>query len=526
MKKSVLVMAGVLIFFVLVGSVVLHLSGAMGGGSLNQEVLWEEELAGGPPETLKAIDLTGDGEDEVFVQTPDHLKILSPEGDTLLEQVYFGAKSTMGDLNGDGTDEFAIAESFGLNIIASAWTAAGDQLWETIIEDTGEPSRGISIDFERDGAREVLFGTVEGVLVCLNGATGELRWRYNFSPDTPENLLVRGTDDVVRDGRSYLAAADYGGEVVLLDGDREVIWQIQFPEQLRRMRAYDMDGDGASEIFLGGLNGLVQLVSARDGALLWSDSIGSRVNEARFLELDGDPTGTELAVGGKNGGVLAFNLAGDTLWSRSVGGKVLEFATLDYDEDGQNELLVAADNVSLLEAGSGKSIDIYLATEPTTMDVGDFGKRGTYLVGTVSGVTAVQVSYTASPWWYSPITAGLLLAGVIAVIAVWFSRIERAPEAPKVTYTVQEMSLEALKARKKMLREVLEDTERMQNDGTISSEIYLARSRSTRVQMASIDEQILEIQPDYKPESVKCPSCGAPLDIGVDRCPYCSHVLL
>jgi outer membrane protein assembly factor BamB len=519
-------MAGMLILFVLVGSVVLQLSGAMQGGSLQQEALWETELAGGPPETLKAIDLTGDGEDEVFVQTPEHLKVLSPEGETLLEQFYFGAKSTMGDLDGDGTDEFAVAESFGPDIFVSAWKASGDRLWEVSVSDTGEPSRGMSIDFEGDGSREVLFGTVEGVLVCLNGTTGELRWRYEFSPDTAENMLVRGSDDVVREGRRYMAAAVYGGEIVLLDGNREVIWQLQFPEQLRRLRAYDMDGDGTSEIFLGGLNGLVQLVSARDGELLWSDSIGSRVNEARFLELDGDPTGTELVVGGRNGGVLAFNRTGEILWSRSVGGKVLEFTTLDYDEDGQNELLVSADNVNLLEASSGSSIDTYLTTEPTTMDVGDFGKRGTYLVGSVFGVTAVQVSFTSSPWWYSPITAGLLLAVVIAAIAVWFSRIEKPPEAPKVTYTVQEMSLEALKARKKMLREVLEDIERMQDDGTISSEVYLARSRSTRAQMASIDEQILEIQPDYKPDTVKCPSCGAPVGIGADRCPYCSHVLL
>jgi hypothetical protein len=160
------------------------------------------------------------------------------------------------------------------------------------------------------------------------------------------------------------------------------------------------------------------------------------------------------------------------------------------------------------------------------MDVGDFGKRATYLVGSYEGVTAIQVSFTSSPWWYSPITAGLLLALVIAVIAVWFSRIEKPPEAPKVTYTVQEMSLEALKARKRMLREVLEDLDRMRDDGSISAEVYLARSRSTRTQMASIDEQIQEIQPGYKPETVNCPSCGAPVSIGVDRCPYCSHVLL
>lgn len=526
MKKAVVLMAGILILFVLVGSVVLHLSGVTQGGAFTQRELWDEAVAGGPPETMKAIDLTGDGEDEVFVQTPEQVLILSPEGQELLRQDIFGAKSTMGDLDGDGVDEFVIAEPFGPDMIVTAWTAGGAEIWQTIVPDVGMPARGLSLDFRGDGKREVIFGTEDGVLVCLDGVAGELHWRYSFPSDTPENMLVRGADDVSRGGRTYLAAAIYGGAVVVLDENGKSILQLKFPEQLRRLRAYDMDGDGASEILLGGLNGLVQLHSAQDGALLWSDNIGSRVQEARFLELDGDPTQTELLVGGRYGGMLAYTLAGKSLWRGSVTGKVLEFETLDYDKDGQNELLVAADSVTLLEAGTGTWLDSFSVAEPTTLDVGDFGKESTYLIGARSGVVAVKVSYTPSPWWYSPIPAGFMLALVIAAIAVWVSRFERPPQAPKVTYTVQDMSLEALKARKKMLREVLEDATRMQGDGEISPEVFLARSRSVRGQLAAVDEKILAIQPDYKPESMKCPSCGAPLSIGMDRCPYCSHVLL
>jgi outer membrane protein assembly factor BamB len=526
MKKPIILMAGVLIFFILVGSVVLHLSGAMQGGKFSQQELWQQAVTGGPPETLKAIDLTGDGEDEVFVHTPGELLILSPDGGTLLQQNPLLAKSTMGDFNGDGVDEFAVAEPIGSDLLVTVWTAAGQALWQTPVENVGEPARGIALDLTGDGRREVIFGTVDGHLVCLDGAAGGVLWHYTFPPDTSENMLVRGTDDIVWGGRTYLAAADYGGYVVLLDRDREVIWQLQFPEQLRRMRAFDMNGDGTSEIFLGGLNGLVHLVSAENGDLLWSNSVGGRVNEARFLELDGDPSQTELAVGNRYGGLFVYNLAGENLWRHTVGGKVLEFATLDLESDGQNELLVAGDSISLLEGNTGDSLDTYAVTEPTTMDVGDFGKHNAYLVGTGSAVMAVEVSYQSSPWWYSPITAGLLLALVIAAVAVWLSRFERAPQAPKVVYSVQDMSLEALKARKTMLREVLQDVERMQRDGEISTEVYLARTRTLHEQLAAVDEGILAIQPDYKPDTMQCPSCGAPLQVGLDRCPYCAHVLL
>ena len=80
MKTSVLVMAAILILFVLVGSVVLHLSGAMQGGSLEQEVLWEAPVSDGPPETLKAIDLTGDARTRSWSRPPRSSRSSRPPG--------------------------------------------------------------------------------------------------------------------------------------------------------------------------------------------------------------------------------------------------------------------------------------------------------------------------------------------------------------------------------------------------------------------------------------------------------------
>jgi hypothetical protein len=293
---------------------------------------------------------------------------------------------------------------------------------------------------------------------------------------------------------------------------------------VRRLRTDDMDGDGTSEIVLGGLDGLVWLASAADGNALWQTFIGSRVDEARFLELDGDPSQTEVAVGGKSGGVFAYNLAGDTLWSRSVTGKVREFATLDVETDGQNELLVAADSLALLDGAGGRQLAQISISEPATLDVGDFGKQEAFLVGSLQGLQAVQVRVKGPSWWSSPIVLGLVLALIIAAIAVVLSRSRWA--TAKATYTVQEMSLEALRARKKMLREVLEETQRMKEAGEITSDAYLAQSRGLREQLADVDASILQLQPGYKPEVIQCSSCGAPLEIGLDRCPYCGHVLL
>ncbi len=330
----------------------------------------------------------------------------------------------------------------------------------------------------------------------------------------------------MRGGQTVLAGASYGGDVALLDGDGEPVWQKRFPQQIRRLRADDMDGDGTSEIMIGGLTGLIWLVSAQDGNRLWQSGIGSRVNEARFLELDGDPTRSELVVGSKTGGVLVLTRDGATLWERSVGYKVRELATIDYNGDGQNELLVAAARVFLLDGQTGKLLGRFSLGQATALDVGDFGKEDGYVVGTNDGVAVYRIRVELPPIWLSPLLFGGLVALLIAISALVLIRMDWTAPLPKTVYTVQDMSLQALRARKKMLREVLEDVKRMQHEGELDSEAYLTRTRQIREQIADVEAKILEINPDYKPELMRCPSCGAPLEIGMDRCPYCNHVLL
>lgn len=524
MRQTITVAGVVLIFFVLVGSVVMQLSGTMPRAQVNQQRIWEAPIVGGEVETLKAIDLTGDGQDEIFAQTPSQVVVFSSEGQTLFSQNLSNAKSTMGDLDGNGVDDFAIAEPQGSGLKVAAYTGHGGRLWENIVPDVGAPTRGLTLDFEGDGKREMIFGTDAGVLVVLEGDTGKRRWLYTFPSDTPENLYVRGTDDVWQAGAMHLAGATYGGHVVLLDGAGTSAWEILFPDELRRLRAYDMNGDGTSEILLGGLNGLVWMVSAAgDNNLLWEASIGSRVDEARFLELDGDPTQTEVAVGGKNGGVSAYDMTGMTLWQRMVTGKVRELATLDTDNDGQNELLVAADKVYLLDGRTGDTLSTFPIGAPPVLETGDFGGEQGYVADTGGKLSVFQVSHKLRPWWFSPITIGLLLALIIAAVSVVLARFDW--EKGKV-YSVQGQSLEALRAKKRMLRDVLDDAQRVYADGQISAQLYLEKSRQEREQLAAVEEGILKLNPNYKPEVFRCPACGGPVEISMDQCPYCNHVLL
>jgi hypothetical protein len=196
---------------------------------------------------------------------------------------------------------------------------------------------------------------------------------------------------------------------------------------------------------------------------------------------------------------------------------------LDTDDDGQNELLVAADKVYLLDGRTGNTLSTFPVGAPPALDTGDFGGTQSYVADTGGKLSVFRVSYKPRPWWSSPITIGLLLALIIAVVSVVLARIDWDKGT---VYNVQGQSLEALRAKKRMLRDVLDDTQRVYADGQISAQVYLEKSRQERERLAAVEEQILKLNPDYKPEVFRCPACAGPVEIGMDQCPYCNHVLL
>jgi outer membrane protein assembly factor BamB len=185
MKNTIVIVGVILILFVLVGSVVLQLSGTMQSAQVSQRMVWQAPVVGGEIETLEVTDFSGDGEDEILAQTPAQLAVVSAQGKMLLSQDFFNAKTTLGDLDSNGLEEFVVAEPQGGTLWVAAYTGDGTNLWETLVPDVGAPSRGLTLDFEDDREREVVFGTDSGVLVCLEGRTGELRLSFGSQRQSP-----------------------------------------------------------------------------------------------------------------------------------------------------------------------------------------------------------------------------------------------------------------------------------------------------------------------------------------------------
>ena len=301
MNKTVtIVLAVVLMVIVMTVSVILFFSGTATREKWDLQEVWTAPFSGA--ESMKIIDLTGDKVKDVFLQSQSEVAILDAQGQTIWSGTYQMPATTMGDFNGDGTDDFVVIyRPSGESVTAMAYTGQGQELWTRALPNFGEPSRATSVDFQGDKVREIVAGDMVGHLVCLS-SQGEILWEYDLpSPASISDAYVRGLDDVSLAGPTAVAAANYAGQIVLLDGQGQPLWAKEdFPERLRRLRAYDLNGDGRSEVILGGEYGTVWALSD-NSERLWSQSIGQRVQEIRDVEVDGDPATTEVAVGGRGG---------------------------------------------------------------------------------------------------------------------------------------------------------------------------------------------------------------------------------
>ena len=527
MNKTVtIVLAVVLMVIVMTISVILFFTGAATRERWDFQEVWTASFSGA--ESMKIIDLTGDKVKDVFLQSQSEVAILDAQGQRIWSGTYQTSATTMGDLNGDGTEDFVVIyQPAGESVTATAYTGQGQELWTRALPNFGEPSRGTSIDFQGDEVREVVAGDMDGHLVCLS-SQGEILWEYvlhNPTLDT-EASYVRGLDDVSLAGITAVAAANYAGQVVLLDGQGQPLWGPEkFPERLRRLRAYDLDGDGSSEVVLGGEYGSVWAMSGTNGERLWSQAIGQRVQEIQDVEVDGDPATTEVAVGGKEGSLVVYNHQGQELIVASPGGKVNEIATIDMDDDGRNEILAGNNEGKLViyDHQGNSLLSKSFTGEITRLDTGKLTDEDQFVVAAGREVSLLQMESTKAPFWYNTLVAGFVACLAIAAGAWAITNI--AP-APKLQYSAEDMTIEGLRAKRKMYLESLHELKKAHQTGQVPAESYLARSKELREQVALAEAKVMRLGASIKPEMMKCPNCGGSIELGSDKCEYCGQTVI
>ena len=511
------VIAFVLVCLVMVVAGVFAFSGAVTAEKFGNTVTWSQPYA--TAESMKVINLMGDDQDELFIQNTSNVTVFDGDGNILLSQDYQSLKTTLGDVNGDNQEDVVV---FYLGDQGATVDVISNGNVSTLAQglSLGTPSRVIVVRFA--SGPQIVLGDASGKLLALN-LSGQPVWAYSVGSEE-----IRGMDDAVIGGKMHLAAASHDGAVVVLDSEGKAIWNTN-QESLRRMRAFDLNSDGNSEIITGGEYGALFVYNAVDGSQMYTQGMGQAVSEVRVVELNGEPSSREFVVGGKDGGVWAFSFAGATanqMWTGSLSDKVTEISGIDIDGDGTEEAVIGDEsgNVAVFTgSGSRNNLDSH-STGITRIDVGKLNGERYVVIADGATVDVNKVNFSSIPGFqYTPLIVGIIISAVILIIAAILASI---PQKPELKVSFQDKSKESLAAERRMLKESIADVERLRKSGEVTGDAYLARLKRLRGDLAENETAFKTAGFPIKVETIQCPNCGGTLELGMDKCEYCGQVLL
>jgi WD40 repeat protein len=510
------VVAFVLICLVMVVSGVFAFSGFAAAEKFGSDEAWSQPYANA--ESMKVIDLTGDGQDELFIQSASNVTIFDGSSAILYSQNYTAAKTTLGDVTGDGVEDVVVFYP-GMGMSVDVISKGTETVLATNLS-ISSASRVAVIRFA--SGPQIVLGDSSGRVLAL-GVDGTVLWQSNVG-----SAEIRGMDDARIGGEVHVAIASNDGTIKVFAPGGENVWTVN-QEELRRMRAFDLNSDGNSEIITGGEYGLFRIYSAADGSVFFEKSLGQAVSEVREVELNGDPSSREIVVGGKEGGIWAFSFDGATasqIWTGSLSDKVTEIAGLDINEDGKEEAVIGDDagKVAVFtEDGTRNNLPDH-STGITRIDIGKLGGERYVVIADYNEVQTNKVTFSSIPGFqYTPLVVGVIVSAVILVIAAILASI---PPKPEMKLSLQDKSRESLEAERRMLKEHIADVERLRKAGEVSSEAYLSRLKRLRGDLAENEAAFKTAGHQIKTETFACPNCGGTLELGMDKCEYCGQVIL
>ena len=213
-------------------------------------------------------DFDGDGKPElVFGAWQGDVYMLNAEDGSLVWHANIGPSSyiqsepNIMDVNRDGTLDVVVAQYAGPCRVYALDGLDGDTIWSFAAGDYIYHG-GSFVDLDGDYMEEIVVGSYDNYLYCLNAENGSEKWRTYFSgypPIGPTSLA-----DLDLDGDYEIIAATTG--INVLDHKGNLLWSRPTSGScFRGASVADMDGDGFLDLVYGADDGVLRCLRGYDG---------------------------------------------------------------------------------------------------------------------------------------------------------------------------------------------------------------------------------------------------------------------
>jgi len=319
------------------------------------------------------------------------------------------------DIDGDGNLEVVFGSYDGRLYCLNS---SGSQEWSFLTGGSVVTAPAVA-DVDADGGLEVVFGSKDYRVYCLSGATGAQEWSFLTGNTIISSPAVADLDG---DGIMEVVFGSTDYNVYCIDGGTGSLeWSFPTGDVVISSPAIaDADNDGQLEVFIGSYDMNLYCLNGSSGAMEWSSpTSGVWLHTAISLaDVDGDDR-LEVMVPNVEMGpdtLYCFNAEnGSQCWKRAVGWDVHSPFPGDIDGDGCIEVITGTADYYLYaldDPGGAQDCGVLGTGEEGGLDATEFRPwgRGVYLF--LPAETRVSLSlYDASGRLVQSLYDGLLPPG-------------------------------------------------------------------------------------------------------------------